>query len=459
LTPRAPARAFRAAGAERIDAIEAGLGDWRRFAGGSFRAFHAVGFSQGTVGALAGGAVTTPLLLALGAAPAFALLVAILPSLGSLSQLAMPGVLRRTNGNLRGVTLLVAILGDTRGFWYAGIIALAAAGAVSREEALAGVVAISIVAAAIGGLSGSNLLAWYHVVLPERERRFVSPRTGAVGAIAAAALLAPTALLLHDPNVGLAPFILPFLVAGAASLVGIVGLLRLPHPGRVTVPDRASVKADRPAGLDRFVRVSVVGAVGAGLGPPLSIYAIVVLGMSPGFTVALSALATLASLVASTVVSSKLDRGSSSQVLRFSHAVRAVAMVLGLLAFPGNPAASLLLIGAAVLSATGDSASGLASSERILRLSKGPAAIAHQAHYVAATSSTSAGAQFAAAGLLAATASLGYPAYAVLFLGSAAARVITTSRLEVAPVEVSARDVVALPRAVPAVPAVPAAAA
>jgi hypothetical protein len=452
LTPRAPARAFRAAGAERIDAIEAGLGDWRRFAGGSFRAFHAVGFSQGTVGALAGGAVTTPLLLALGAAPAFALLVAILPSLGSLSQLVMPGLLRRTDGNLRGVTLLVAIVGDTRGFWYAGIVALAAAGAVSREAALAGVVAISIVAAAIGGLSGSNLLAWYHVVLPERERRFVSPRTGAVGAIAAAALLAPTALLLHDPNL-LAPFVIPFLVAGFASVVGIGGLLRLPHPGRVTVPDRASVKADRPAGLDRFIRVSVIGAVGAGLGPPLSIYAIVVLGLSPGFTVALSALATLASLVASTVVSSKLDRGSSSQVLRFSHAVRAVAMGLGLLAFPGNPAAALLLIGAAVLSATGDSASGLASSERILRLSKGPAAIAHQAHYVAATSSTSAGAQFAAAGLLAATASLGYPAYAVLFLGSAAARVITASRLEVAPVEVSPRDVVAIPRGVPAAPA------
>jgi hypothetical protein len=272
-------------------------------------------------------------------------------------------------------------------------------------------------------------------------------------------LLLPTALLLHDPDVGLAPFIVPFFVAGVASLVGIGGLLRLPHPGRVTVPDRASVRADRPAGLDRFVRVSIVGAVGAGLGPPLSIYAIVVLGLSPGFTVALSALATLASLVASTVVSSKLDRGSSSQVLRFSHAMRAVAMGLGILAFPGNPAAALLLIGAAVLSAAGDSASGLASSERILRLSKGPAAIAHQARYVAATSSASAGTQLAAAGLLAATASLGYPAYAVLFVGSAAARVVAAARLEVAPVELSPRDVVARPRAVPAVPAVPAAAA
>ena len=429
MTPHAPIRASLTAGSRRrTSGMAAGLGEWRRFAGPRFRAFHAVGFSQGAIGALAGGAVTTPLMLALGAPAAMVLIVAILPGIGSLTQLLMPGVLRRTDGNLRGVTLLISLIGDTRGFWFAAIVALAATGLLTQPEALAAVVVASVVAALIGGLSGSNVLAWYHAVLPESERRFVSPRTSAVGAIAGAALLTPTAFILHDSHAGVAPFIVPFLVAGLASIVGLVGLARLPHPGRVTVPDAGRVRAERPAGLDRFVKISTVGALGFGIGPPLSIYAIVVLGLSPGFTVALSALGTLASLIASTVVSSTLERRSAAQVLRGAHAIRAVAMTFGLLSFPGNPVAALLLVGAAVLGASGDAAAGLASSERIFRLSVGPAAIAHQARYVAATSTASAGAQLTASGILAFGAGIGYPVYAILFMSSAAVRTITAIR-------------------------------
>jgi len=407
----------------------AAVGGWRRFAGSRFRAFHAVGFSQGAVGALAGGAVTTPLMLALGGPPAFVLVASVLPGLGSLSQLALPWILRRTGGNLRGVTLLLAALGDTRGFWYAGIVALVAAGVLPHQAALAALVVLSLFVGLVGGLSGSNLLAWYHAVLPERERRFVSPRTGVVGAIAGAALLAPTAWLLHDIHVGLGLFVVPLLVAGLASLVGIYGLLRLPRPGRVTVPDRAHITAERPPALDRFVRVSTFGAIGFGLGPPLSIYAIVVLGLSPGFTIALSAIATLASVVAAAVVGSRLEKGSAAGILRAAHGIRAVAMGLGLLAFPGNPFAGEMLILVAILGASGDAASGLASSERILRLSIGPAAIAHQARYVAATSSASASAQIAASGVLAFGSAFGYPVYAALFLASGAVRVVTVNRL------------------------------
>ena len=412
--------------------MEAGIGEWRRFAGPRFRAFHAVGFSQGAVGALAGGAVTTPLMLALGGPPAFVLVASVLPGLGSLTQLLMPAILRRAGGNLRGVTLLVAAVGDTRGFWYAGIVALAAAGLLSHEAALAAIVILSVLVGAVGGLSGSNLLAWYHAVMPEAERRFVSPRTGVVAAIAGAALLAPMAILLHETHVGLELFVIPLLVAGLASLVGIGGLRRLPRPGRVTVPDRSSVRAERPAGLDRFVRISTFGALGFGLGPPLTIYALVVLGLSPGFTVLMSAIAMLAALVATTLVGSILQRGSASAVLRGAHAIRAVAMLLGLLAYPGNPIAAELLILVAVLGASGDAASGLASSERIFRLSVGPAAIAHQSRYVASTSFASAGAQLAASGVLAVGAGVGYPVYATLFLASAGVRAITASRLEVA---------------------------
>jgi hypothetical protein len=428
--PRPSPSSFRAfAERRRFNGFDGGVAGWSRFAAARYRAFHAVGFSQGAVGALAGGAVTTPLLLALGGQPAFVLVASVLPGLGSLSQLAMPWLLRRTGGNLRGVTLLLAIVCDTRGFWYAAIVALAAAGVLSHQAALAALVLLSLAVGVIGGLSGSNLTAWYHVVLPERERRFVSPRTAVVGAIAGAALLAPTAFLLHDTQSGLAPFVVPFLVAGVASLIGIAGLVRLPRPGRVTVPDRARVSAERPKDLERFVRVSTFGAIGFGLGPPLSIYGIVVLGLSPGFTIALSAIATLASVVAAMLVGSALERGSSAGILRAAHAIRAVAMGVGLLAFPGNPIAGEMLIVVAILGASGDAAAGLASSERILRLSVGPAAIAHQARYVAATSSASASAQLAASGVLAVGAGAGYPIYAALFLASGAVRAVTASRL------------------------------
>jgi hypothetical protein len=427
----------------RFERRDVGLHGWRRFAGSHFRPFHAVGFGQGAIGALAGGAVTTPLMLALGGPPAFVLVASVLPGLGSLTQLGLPWLLRRTDGNLRGLTLLIAGLADTRGFWYAGIVLLAAAGVVPHSVALGAIVLLSIAVGAIGSLSGSNLLAWYHAVLPETERRFVSPRTGVVAAVAATALLAPTAVLLHDVHVPLAFYAIPLFVAGLASLFEVYGLLHLPRPGRVRVPDSARVSAERPPAIERFIRVSTFGAIGFGLGPPLSIYALVVLGMSPGFTIALSAIATVASLVSSMVVGSFLDGGSASRVLRAAHAIRAVAMTLGLLAFPGNPVAAELLIVVAVLGAAGDSASGLAWSERILRLTVGPAAIAHQARYVAATSAASASAQVAASGVLAAGSALGYPVYAALFIGSATVRVITTMRLDVTPREPVAHHPVA----------------
>lgn len=429
----------------RFDRADAQLQGWRRFGGSRFRPFHAVGFSQGAVNALAGPTLMTPLMLALGGPPAFVLVASVLPGLGSLSQLVLPWLLRKTDGNLRGLTVLIAALADTRGFWYAGIVALAAIGWLPHGVALAAIVLLSIAVGAIGSLSVSNLLAWYHAVLPEPERRFVSPRTGVVAAVAATALLAPTALLLHDVHVPVGFYVVPLLVAGIASLVGIGGLLRLPPPGRVRVPDSARVTAERPPAIDRFVRISTFGAIGAGLGPPLSIYALVVLGLSPGFTIALSAIATVASVVASMVVGSLLDGGSSSRVLRFAHGIRAVAMAIGLLAFPGNPLAAALLILVAIMSAAGDAASGLAWSERILRLSVGPAAIAHQARYVASTSAACAGAQLAASGVLAAGSALGYPVYAALFVASGAIRTVTAARLDVTPREPIAHHAVPVP--------------
>jgi len=407
--------------------------DWRTFLSSRYRPFHAVGIGQGAVGALAGGAVTMPLLLQLGAPPPVAAAVGILPGIGALSQLVLPGILRRTDGNLRRLTLLVAALGDTRGLWLAAIVTLAAIGMVPHPLAIALIALTTVAASTLGGLSGTTLLAWYHAVLPEDERRLVSPRLGTLGSVVSVALLLPTAALVANRDLGLWAYVPPLLAAGGASLLGIAGLTRLPRPGRVRIPARAQVRAERPASLDRFVRVSCIGSFGFGIGPPLSVFAIAILGMSPGFTVGLSAFGTVASLVSSAVVATRLGRGSASRLLRVSHVVRGVAMASGLSSLIAGPFAPVLLVVAVALGAAGDAAGQLAGTERLLRLAVGRAAIAHQADYVAATSLTSVGAQLTGSAVLAVGAGAGPLPFAALFIASGVARAIVAVRLEVSP--------------------------
>ena len=95
--------------------------------------------------------------------------------------------------------------------------------------------------------------------------------------------------------------------------------------------------------LDRFLRSITLAAFGAGFGPYLSIYAISVLHLPPAFAILLAALASGASLVSATIVGGLLGRGSSSRTLRLSFLMRGGSMILGLLAFPQNPLAWLVL--------------------------------------------------------------------------------------------------------------------
>jgi hypothetical protein len=60
----------------------------------------------------------------------------VLPLAGGIAQLAVPRLLDRTDGNLRGLTILIAAIGEPRGLYFAALAALFAAGLVSGPVAL-----------------------------------------------------------------------------------------------------------------------------------------------------------------------------------------------------------------------------------------------------------------------------------------------------------------------------------
>lgn len=85
--------------------------EWRAFGDRRYRSFHGIGLTAAGVFALAGDGLTIPLLLALGTPPAVATVIGVLPFAFSSSQLLVPTLLRRTDGNLRGVTLGILAVG------------------------------------------------------------------------------------------------------------------------------------------------------------------------------------------------------------------------------------------------------------------------------------------------------------------------------------------------------------
>ena len=85
--------------------------EWRVFMEPRYRRFQGIGGSGAVVAALAGDGLTIPLLLALGASPAVATVIGVMPFAFSAAQLSVPWLLRRFDGNLRGVTLVILALG------------------------------------------------------------------------------------------------------------------------------------------------------------------------------------------------------------------------------------------------------------------------------------------------------------------------------------------------------------
>jgi len=403
------------------------IGDWRRFGDSRFRTYHYLAVAQGVVAVLASFDVIIPFALSIGCPPFLAVLLGAIPLVGGVAQLIVPRLLDRTNGNLRGVTLFIALISEPRGLWLAGLAALIASGAVTGAAALVVLIAIIALTSILTSIVGANLLAWHSAVLPEPDRRLVVPRLLAVSLSIGALLLLPLAAVLDGLVHAFGPlaYALPFTISGTFGLIEIYVLRRLRHPGRVIVPPRATASpAETSPELRRFLRVSTINATGMGLGPSMSVFMISVLGMTAGFSVMVSSIGTLTQVVAAVIAGTRLERGSSSRLLRSSFGIRALAMTAPLFVLPAPALAPVFLISSSMLGAVGFVFGSLAANEKMFRLISGPAVIRQHARYLAWTSGAMTGGQVASAAVIAVAGPFGYPAFGLLYTGSALLRVV-----------------------------------
>jgi hypothetical protein len=365
--------------------FEGAIADWRAFSARDYRSFRVLAVAQGFIGALSGPAIVLPLLLELGAHPALATLLAMLPVVGTVAQRWVPSLLDRTDGNMRGIVLLAITVGEPRGLYMALLVGLTGLGILPAWAAIAGIAVLWGVLGATGAIAYGMLQAWYQIVLPDDRRRVVTPRLGGIALGIGSVILLPFALWIDDlvAVIGLSAYAIPFAIGGSAGLIAAVGVRHLPRPGRVRVPRTNTWREGADAGrLRNHGRLMSMALLAAGLSPFLSLYAIVVLGTGAGFAIAVSAASSGTLVLASLFVSSRLARGSSSRTLRASFALRAGALFLGLAAHPANPFAPIVILVVAVILAAGDAAGALSANERLVRLATGPSVIAFQSHYV-----------------------------------------------------------------------------
>ncbi len=408
------------------------LRPWLEFGARRNRPYLTIAGSQAVLAAFATDALFVPFLLVLGANPAFVTFVGLLPVLGSAAQALMPSALRRTDGNLRGITLALTALTESRGIWFAAVAAGVALHLVPDDIAVVIIAAIVLVANSGALVAEATLYSWLAIVLPDDERRTVTPKMMAATAGASAVILLPAGLALNAVGPALASWLYAafFAVAFLASLPLVRTVARLPRPGRVHIPAAAAAPEPTPA-LRSFLRASTWNAAGVGLTPYLGVYAVAVLGMSPGFAVVLSGVWALASLLTSAVLGAVLAQLSSARLLRTAYALRGLGMLLCLAAFPGSVAAGAVLLIGVMVGAVGYSASVLAQTERLFRLTAGPALVTVQATMTARNA-----AAFTAGGLLLSAATvvgegIGFPAWAGMFLASALPRFAAARATEV----------------------------
>lgn len=410
----------------------AALADWRLFASGIYRPFRLLAVAQGFIGALSGPAIVIPLLLALGAHPALATLLAVLPVLGTTAQRFIPRLLERTEGNLRGLVVLAATTGEPRGLLLAGIVALNAAGTISNPVAIGLVAGVVGLLGSLGAIGYGSLQAWYQIILPDAERRLVGPRLAGITLGIGSVILLPLALTIDGlvAGIGMWAYVIPLGVAGTAGIVPAFALRRIPYPGRVRVPRHGTAELADDGRLARLARVITLANLASGLAPFLSVYAIAVLNTGPGFAIAISATSSATLVLSSIYVSSYLVRGSASRLLRRSMVLRAGALGLGLAAHPSNPVAPLILLLMAVLMAAGDTAGQLSANERLFRLATGPSVIAFQSRFVVRNVAAYAIGLLTASGVLLIG---GYGAFAILFGGAGTVRLVASRMTEISP--------------------------
>ncbi len=404
--------------------------EWRAFAAPAYRRYLVLALCQGVVLALSGVALAIPLLIELGLGPGPTTLVASLAVIGPAAQFAVPGLLRRTDGNLRLVTLASAALGETRGLWL-GLIAVLVALGVGNALLVAGLVLATAAMGVFSGVASANLQAWLAVILPEQERRFVAPRIVGLGLAVSAVLLVLVALVLDAAAraFGVGIYAVCFLAAGVAGAVEVAALSRLPSPGRVRVP-RLGPEMPAPPGWRRFVAIATLASLGSGLAPYYSVYVMSVLRASASFAVALSALTSGAAVLASTFGAALLAHNSSSRLLRLGYLSLGGGWIAALATTPLNPLALPWFVAIALFVSAGGAIVQIATNERLFRLAAGPAVMAQQGRFVAIASGATAAGQLASA-LALAVAPVGYPVFAVLFVVSGAARFAAASRLPV----------------------------
>ncbi len=364
--------------------LAAAAADWRRFGARPYRPFRVLAVTQGFIGALTGPAIVIPLLLALGAHPALATALAVLPAAGTMSQRWLPSWLERTDGNLRGLVILFATLGDPRGLLLSLLVGLVALGWLSAGVAIVLIGVVGGVLGSMGAMAYSLQQSWYQIVLPDDERRLIGPRLGGIALGIGSVVLLPIAISIDEvvAAVGLWAYAVPLGLAGLVGLVPLVVLRRLPAPGRIRVPRSVGWRGEDRARLRRHGQVMTLALLSAGLSPFLSVYAISVLGTGAGFAILISAVSSGTLVLASLYVSSHLRGASSSRLLRRSFLLRGVALVLALTAHPANPIAPLVVILVAILLAAGDTAGQLSANERLMRLATGPDVLAFQSHFV-----------------------------------------------------------------------------
>jgi hypothetical protein len=406
--------------------------DWRAFAARPYRPFRLLAIAQGFIGALTGPAITIPLLLALGAHPALATFLAVLPAAGTMAQRWLPSWLDRTDGNLRGLVILFATIGEPRGLLLAGVVALVAVGALPAWTAIALIGIISGLLGALGATAFSLQQSWYQIILPDEERRLVAPRLGGITLGIGSVILLPIAFTIDGlvGAVGLWAYVGPLLAAGVAGLVPLAVLRGLPSPGRIRVPRQTPWSSDAHARLRRHGNVMTLALLSAGLSPFLSVYAISVLGTGAGFAIAISAISSATLVLSSLYVSSHLRGGSASRLLRRSFLLRGFALFLGLAAHPANPLAPAVLVVVAVLMAAGDTAGQLAANERLFRLATGPSVLAFQSHFGVRNVGAYTGGVAAASMVMLLG---GWPAFAILFVCAGLGRFTAARVTEVSP--------------------------
>lgn len=430
---RAPGQRFRSilvrARSLSSPRFTAAAADWRAFGARPYRPFRALAVAQGFIGALTGPAITIPLLLALGAHPALATALAVLPAAGTMAQRWLPAWLDRTDGNLRGLVVLFATIGEPRGLLLAVLVALAAIGILPAWAAIALIGLVSGVLGALGAIAFSLQQSWYQIILPEEERKLIAPRLGGITLGIGSVILLPIAVTIDGlvAGIGLWAYVLPLGVSGLAGLVPLVVLRRLPAPGRIRVPRSVGWGGEERARLRRHGNVMTLALLSAGLSPFLSVYAISVLGTGAGFAIALSAISSATLVLASLYVSSHLRGGSSSRLLHRSFVLRALALFLGLAAHPVNPFAPAVLVVVTVLLAAGDTAGQLAANERLMRLATGPDVLAFHSHYVVRIVGAYAGGVGASSVVMLLG---GWPAFAILFVAAGVGRLAAARATE-----------------------------